>query len=142
MNWAERRALSEDQISKIERGKSWTGELSLALLANALGVTQHSLFDFSENDSFVKSGGMAQRAQRKCHLGNGDGRVCKAAHQDLSTAKFGWRPRKAKDKWTSCNRTAIAKNGRTSHLAGLDSATSSSLELQSGAEDWNQRPLP
>ena len=62
---AEQCGLSEDQISKIERGKSWTGELSLALLANALRVTQQCLFDYSENDSFVKSGGMVQRAQRK-----------------------------------------------------------------------------
>lgn len=66
---AENCGLSEDQISKIERGKSWTGELSLALLAHSLGVSQRSLFDYSENDSFVKSGGLRQRSARKpAHL--------------------------------------------------------------------------
>jgi transcriptional regulator with XRE-family HTH domain len=66
---AERCGLSEDQIGKIERGKSWTGELSLALLAQSLGVPQQSLFDYSENDAFVKSGGLRQRSPRKpAHL--------------------------------------------------------------------------
>ena len=66
---AERCGLSEDQIGKIERGKSWTGEMSLALLADSLGVTQRSLFDYSENDSFVKGGGLRQRSARKpAHL--------------------------------------------------------------------------
>jgi transcriptional regulator with XRE-family HTH domain len=67
---AERCGLSDDQIGKIERGKSWTGELSLALLAHWLGVPQGSLFDYSENDSFIKSGGLHQRSGRKsAHLG-------------------------------------------------------------------------
>lgn len=62
---AELCGLSDDQIGKIERGKSWTGEMSLALLAQSLGVPQQSLFDYSENSAFVKSGGVRQRAPRK-----------------------------------------------------------------------------
>jgi transcriptional regulator with XRE-family HTH domain len=57
--------LSEEQISNIERGKSWTGELSFALLADALRVAQQSLFDYSQNDAFVKTGGLKRRAARK-----------------------------------------------------------------------------
>lgn len=57
--------LSEGQISNIERGKSWTGELSFALLAKALRVTQQSLFDYSQNDAFIQSGGLNRRAARK-----------------------------------------------------------------------------
>ena len=62
---AEKCGLSEDQIGKIERGKSWTGELSLALLAHSLGLPQAALFDYSENDAFIKSGGLRQRSPRK-----------------------------------------------------------------------------
>lgn len=62
---AERSGLSEGQISNIERGKSWTGELSFALLASALGVSQQSLFDYSENEAFVEGGGLNRRAARK-----------------------------------------------------------------------------
>lgn len=62
---AELSGLSEGQISNIERGKSWTGELSFALLADALGVSQQSLVDYSENDAFVESGGLKRRSTRK-----------------------------------------------------------------------------
>jgi len=62
---AELVGLSEGQISNIERGKSWTGELSFALLAKALRVAQQSLFDYSQNDAFIKSGGLNRRAARK-----------------------------------------------------------------------------
>jgi transcriptional regulator with XRE-family HTH domain len=66
---AERCGLSSDQIGKIERGESWTGELTLALFADSLGVRQGSLFDYSGNASFVKGGGLRQRAPRKpAHL--------------------------------------------------------------------------
>ncbi len=57
--------LSEDQVSLIERGKSWTGELSFALFADALGVPQKSLTDYSENDAFVAAGGLSKRASRE-----------------------------------------------------------------------------
>lgn len=57
--------LSEDQISNIERGKSWIGEQTLALLANALKVPQSSLFDYSGNEDFLKSGGFKVRAPRR-----------------------------------------------------------------------------
>jgi transcriptional regulator with XRE-family HTH domain len=57
--------LSVDQISNIERGKSWTGEVSLALLASALKVPKHSLLDFSGNDEFIKNGGNKWRASRR-----------------------------------------------------------------------------
>ena len=57
--------LSADQISNIERGKSWVGELSLALLADALGVSQQALFEFGGNEAFIKAGGLNRRAQRK-----------------------------------------------------------------------------
>jgi transcriptional regulator with XRE-family HTH domain len=57
--------LSEDQISNIERGKSWIGEQTLALLADALNVTQSSLFDYSGNEDFLKSGGFKARSARK-----------------------------------------------------------------------------
>jgi transcriptional regulator with XRE-family HTH domain len=65
LDLAERVELSEEQISNIERGKSWTGEISFSLLANALGVSQKSLFDFSENVAFVNGGGLRRRASRK-----------------------------------------------------------------------------
>jgi transcriptional regulator with XRE-family HTH domain len=57
--------LSEAQISNIERGKSWTGELSFALLAETLRVAQQSLFDYSQNDAFTQSGGLNRRVARK-----------------------------------------------------------------------------
>lgn len=60
--------LSVDQISNIERGKSWTGELSVALLANAFNVSQKALFDFTENEAFVRAGGLKWRASRKNKL--------------------------------------------------------------------------
>ncbi len=62
---AELVGLSEGQISNIERGKSWTGELSFALLAKALSVAQQSLFNYTQNDAFTKSGGLNRRAARK-----------------------------------------------------------------------------
>jgi transcriptional regulator with XRE-family HTH domain len=57
--------LSVDQISNIERGKSWTGEVSLALLANAFQVSQQALLDYSENQAFLERGGRIWRASRK-----------------------------------------------------------------------------
>ena len=62
---AELVGISEQQISNIERGKSWTGELSFGLLAKALGVTQNSLTNYSENDAFIKDGGLSRRAPRE-----------------------------------------------------------------------------
>jgi|GEM_PF-3646633 len=62
---AELVGLSEGQISNIERGKSWTGELSFALLAKTLRVEQQSLFDYSQNDAFTQGGGLNRRATRK-----------------------------------------------------------------------------
>ena len=60
--------LSVDQISNIERGKSWTGEMSLALLADAFQVTQQALLDYSENQAFLDQGGRRWRASRKKKL--------------------------------------------------------------------------
>jgi transcriptional regulator with XRE-family HTH domain len=57
--------LSEDQVSLIERGKSWTGELSFALFADVLGVPQKSLTDYSENEAFIAAGGFSKRASRR-----------------------------------------------------------------------------
>jgi transcriptional regulator with XRE-family HTH domain len=65
MELAELVGLSEDQISNIERGKSWVGELTLGLLAKAFKISQSSLFDYSENEEFIKSGGLKWRAQRR-----------------------------------------------------------------------------
>jgi transcriptional regulator with XRE-family HTH domain len=62
---AELLGLTEDQISKVERGNSWVGELTLGLLAKALDVPQSSLFDYSENEEFLKNGGLRARAPRK-----------------------------------------------------------------------------
>jgi transcriptional regulator with XRE-family HTH domain len=62
---AELVGLSEDQISKIERGKSWVGEQTLALLSKALGAAQSSLFDYRGNEQFIKDGGLQSRAARK-----------------------------------------------------------------------------
>ena len=57
--------LSVDQISNIERGKSWTGEVSLALLADAFRVPKQALLDYSENDEFMRNGGDTWRASKK-----------------------------------------------------------------------------
>lgn len=57
--------LSEDQVGNIERGKSWVGEQTLALLASAFDVPQSSLFDYTSNDEFVENGGLKARAPRK-----------------------------------------------------------------------------
>lgn len=65
LDLAELVELSEGQISNIERGRSWTGELSFALLARALDVPKKLLFDFRHNDAFIKGGGLNRRAQRK-----------------------------------------------------------------------------
>jgi transcriptional regulator with XRE-family HTH domain len=62
---AELVGLSEDQIGKIERGKSWVGEQTLALLSAALLVPQQSLFDYSENEVFLSRVGFGARAPRK-----------------------------------------------------------------------------
>jgi transcriptional regulator with XRE-family HTH domain len=57
--------LSLDQISNIERGKSFAGEMTIALLARAFGIPHSALFDYSENQDFVKNGGTKWRAARK-----------------------------------------------------------------------------
>lgn len=57
--------LSLDQISNIERGKNWTGEMSLALLADAFHVSHDSLLDYSGNEEFLLGGGAKWRASRK-----------------------------------------------------------------------------
>jgi len=57
--------ISEEQISNIERGKSWTGELSFGLFAKAFAVTQSALTDYSENEAFIKAGGLSRRAPRE-----------------------------------------------------------------------------
>ena len=57
--------ISEEQISNIERGKSWVGELSFGLLAEALGVTQTALTDYRENEAFIRAGGLSRRAPRE-----------------------------------------------------------------------------
>ena len=62
---AELVGLSEGQISNIERGRSWTGELSFGLLSKALKVPQQSIFDYSQNEDFIKSGGPTRRSPRK-----------------------------------------------------------------------------
>lgn len=62
---AELADLSEDQISNIERGKNWVGEQTFSLLADALSVPQTALFDYSENEEFLKQGGLKVRAPRK-----------------------------------------------------------------------------
>ncbi|GGA67347.1 hypothetical protein GCM10011507_18580 [Edaphobacter acidisoli] len=62
---AEEVGLSEGQINNIERGKSWVGELTFALLAKALHVSQPALTDYRENEAFIKSGGLKRRAPRK-----------------------------------------------------------------------------
>ena len=56
--------LSVDQIAIIERGKGFTSETTIAMLADAFKVSQQALFDYSENQAFVKSGGMKWRAGR------------------------------------------------------------------------------
>lgn len=62
---AELVGLSEDQISNIERGKSWVGEQTLSLLSAALSIPQQSFFDYSENEEFLERGGLKVRASRK-----------------------------------------------------------------------------
>lgn len=62
---AELVGLSEDQISNIERGRSWVGEQTLTLLTKAFKVPQSSLFDYSENEAFIKNGGLKWRAPRR-----------------------------------------------------------------------------
>ena len=57
--------LSVDQIANIERGKGFASETTIAMLADAFKVSQQALFDYSENQAFVKSGGMKWRAGRK-----------------------------------------------------------------------------
>jgi transcriptional regulator with XRE-family HTH domain len=59
--------LSEEHVSKIERGKNWTGEVTCALLARALAVPLESLFDFSENAAFIEAGGLMRRAPRRAN---------------------------------------------------------------------------
>ena len=60
--------LSVDQIASIERGKSFAGRSTIPILAAALGVDQQALFDYSENEAFVKSGGMKCRASRRASV--------------------------------------------------------------------------
>ena len=62
---AELVGLSVDQIGNIERGKSWVGEQTLSLLSASLRVPQHFLFDYSENQVFLESGGLKSRAPRR-----------------------------------------------------------------------------
>ena len=62
---ADRIGLSEDQVGNIERGKSWVGEQTLALLGSSLDVPQSSLFDYTGNDEFIKNGGLKARAPRE-----------------------------------------------------------------------------
>lgn len=57
--------ISEDHISNVERGMSWVGKQLIENLANALGVPQISLFDYSKNEEFVREGGLTRRAPRK-----------------------------------------------------------------------------
>ncbi len=59
--------LSVDQIANIERGKNFASETTIAMLAAAfrMGDDHQKLFDYSENEAFVKSGGMKWRAGRK-----------------------------------------------------------------------------
>lgn len=59
--------MSVDQIANIERGMSFTGETTLSMLASAFGVPLLTLFDYSENENFVKNGGMKWRASRKAN---------------------------------------------------------------------------
>jgi transcriptional regulator with XRE-family HTH domain len=56
--------VSVDQIANIERGKNFAGETTISMLADAFKVPQLALFDYSENEAFVKSGGMKWRASR------------------------------------------------------------------------------
>ena len=57
--------LSLDQIGNIERGKNFAGKTTIPMLAAALRVAQRELFDFSENEAFVKAGGMKWRSSRR-----------------------------------------------------------------------------
>jgi len=56
--------LTVDQIANIERGKTFARDMTIALLADAFHVNQLCLFDYSDNEAFVKSGGMKWRAAR------------------------------------------------------------------------------
>jgi transcriptional regulator with XRE-family HTH domain len=62
---AELCGISEDHVSKIDRGESWASKEVIERLARAFAVSQRALFDYRENDAFVKSGGLARRAGRK-----------------------------------------------------------------------------
>lgn len=57
--------LSLDQVSNIERGRSFAGKMTIALLAKAFDVPHSTLFDYSGNHDFIESGGMEWRAPRK-----------------------------------------------------------------------------
>jgi len=59
--------LSVDQIANIECGKNFASETTIAMLAAAFGMgnDHQKLFDYSENDAFIKSGGMKWRASGK-----------------------------------------------------------------------------
>lgn len=59
--------LSVDQIADIERGKSFAGETTIAMIASAFGLSHSALFDYSENEQFLKSGGMKWRAARNAN---------------------------------------------------------------------------
>jgi len=64
---ADRCELSVDQITNIECGKSFAGEVTIAMLAGAFRVHHLALFDYSQNDAFVKAGGLKWRASRKAN---------------------------------------------------------------------------
>ena len=59
--------LSVDQIANIERGKSFAGETTITMIASAFGLSHGALFDYSENERFLKSGGMKWRAARNAN---------------------------------------------------------------------------
>lgn len=56
---------SEDFINMIERGLSFVSGSTLRVLAAAFRVSVASLFDYSGNKAFIKSGGLKWRASRK-----------------------------------------------------------------------------
>jgi transcriptional regulator with XRE-family HTH domain len=56
--------LSVDQIANIERGKNFAGKATIPLLAAAFHVPLQALFDYSENEAFMKNGGQKWRAPR------------------------------------------------------------------------------
>lgn len=59
--------MSVDQIANIERGRNFAGKSTIPMLAAALGFGEghQELFDYSENEVFIKAGGMKWRARRK-----------------------------------------------------------------------------